>query len=66
MTEDERLKRITCCCSKMEHCRNRQKEPKYSDSASLYRAWEMDWLYELHILLYEAEKSQFHLPENIF
>jgi hypothetical protein len=50
----------------MEHCRNRQKEPKYSDSVSLYRAWEMDWLYELHILLYEAEKSQFHLPENIF
>jgi hypothetical protein len=66
MSEDERLKRITCCCFKMEHCRTRQKEPKYADCATLYKSWELDWLHELHILLYTPELSNFYLPDNIF
>jgi hypothetical protein len=64
MSDDERLKRITCCCFKMEHCRRRQKE--YPDCAAIYKAWELDWLHELHILLYTPELSNFYLPETIF
>jgi len=50
----------------MEHCRRRRKEPKYADCGSLYRTWEVDWLYELHILLHTPELSNFYLPETIF
>jgi hypothetical protein len=67
MSEGERLKRITCCCFKMEHCRRRQKD--YPDCGAIYKAWELDWLRELHILLillYTPELSTFYLPETIF
>jgi hypothetical protein len=64
--EDERLKRITCCCLKIEHCRRRQRDPEYADCASVYKTWELDWLRELHSLLYTSELSNFYLPETIF
>jgi hypothetical protein len=63
MSEDERLERITSCCLKMEHCRRRQKDPKYADCSSTYKDWELDWLRELHILLYTPERCN---PHQIF
>jgi hypothetical protein len=66
MNDDERLKRIACCCSKMEHCRRRQKEPNYTNCASVYKEWELDWLDELRILPYTPELSTFYLPETFF
>jgi len=63
MSEDERLKRVTSCCFKMEHCRRRQKEAKYADCVSLYKTWELDWLHELHILLYTPNCQTFICPK---
>jgi hypothetical protein len=50
----------------MEHCRRRQKEPNYTNCASVYKEWELDWLDELRILPYTPELSTFYLPETFF
>lgn len=55
---------ISHCCDRMEHFRKLAKAPISLENYFPYLALgaELDWLEELHLLLYDLPRVDFHLP----